>query len=135
MSRFILAALFAAAAPAFAADLTINVEGVSSADGQVMVAIYNSAETFPTKPLRALTAPAHDGTVQLVAAELPAGEYAFALYHDANGNGKLDRNPVGMPIEDYAFSNNAIGKRGAPHFEDARIVLPAGGASTTVNLR
>ena len=68
-------------------------------------------------------------------AGLQAGDYAFALYHDANGNGKLDRNPVGMPTEDYAFSNNAMGKRGAPRFDDARVSLPADGAATSVSLR
>jgi uncharacterized protein (DUF2141 family) len=47
----------------------------------------------------------------------------------------MDRNMVGMPTEDYAFSNNAMGKRGAPRFEDARIVLPEIGATATVNLR
>jgi uncharacterized protein (DUF2141 family) len=127
--------LLAAAAPCFAADLAINIDGVASADGQVMVAVFNSADTFPAKPLRAVAAPAHEGAMQLLVTELPAGDYALAVYHDANGNGKLDRNSVGMPTEDYAFSNNAFGKRGAPSFEDARIVLPADGASTRVNLR
>jgi uncharacterized protein (DUF2141 family) len=129
------AALSAAALPAFAADLTINVAGVSGAEGQIMVAVYNSAETFPAKPVRGLAVPAQDGVVQVKLSGLPAGDYALAIYHDANGNGKLDRNPVGMPTEDYAFSNNAVGKRGAPRFEDARIALPADGASTSVNLR
>lgn len=135
MSRLMFALLFAAAAPVFAADLTINVDGVASADGQVMVAVFNSADTFPVKPVRGLAAAAKGGKVQLVVQDLPAGDYALAVYHDANSNGKLDRNPVGMPIEDYAFSNNAIGKRGAPSFDDARIALPASGATVSVNLR
>ncbi|MYM22061.1 DUF2141 domain-containing protein [Duganella sp. FT135W] len=135
MSRLMIALLFAAAAPSFAADLTINIDGVSSAEGQVMVAVFNSADTFPAKPLRAAAVPAHEGTVQLQVTDLPAGDYALAVYHDANGNGKMDRNSVGMPTEDFAFSNNAFGKRGAPSFEDARIVLPASGATTRVNLR
>lgn len=134
MSRLMFALLFAAA-PCFAADLTINIDGVASADGQVMVALFNSADTFLAKPVRAVAAPAHEGTVQLQVAGLPAGDYAFAVYHDANGNGQLDRNSVGMPTEDYAFSNNAFGKRGAPSYDDARIVLPADGAIVRVNLR
>jgi len=135
MSRLMFALLFAAAAPAFAADLTIDIDGVASADGQVMVAVFNSADTFLVKPVRSAAVPAHEGTVQLQVNDLPAGDYAFAVYHDANGNGKMDRNSVGMPTEDYAFSNNAFGKRGAPSFEDARIALPAAGATTRVNLR
>lgn len=139
MTKLILAALFAAsvpaALPAYAADLTISVDGVSGAEGQIMVALYNSADTFLAKPVRGAAAPAHSGTVQLKVSDLPAGDYAFAVYHDANGNGKMDRNPVGMPAEDYAFSNNALGKRGAPRYEDARISLPADGAVASVNLR
>ncbi|MYM67210.1 DUF2141 domain-containing protein [Pseudoduganella sp. FT55W] len=135
MSRLMFALLFAVAAPAFAANLTVNVDGVSNADGQIMIAVFNSADTFPVKPVRALAVPAQSGKVQLVVPDLPAGDYALAVYHDANGNGKLDRNLVGMPIEDYAFSNNAMGKRGAPGFDDARIALPAGGATVSVNLR
>ena len=135
MSRLMFALLLAAAAPSFAADLTISIDGVASADGQVMVAIFNSADSFLAQPVRAAAAPAHKGTVQLQLAGLPAGDYAFAVYHDANGNGKLDRNLVGMPTEDYAFSNNAFGKRGAPSFQEARIVLPADGATARVNLR
>jgi uncharacterized protein (DUF2141 family) len=135
MSKLILASLLAACFSAQAADLTIHVDGVASAEGHVMVAVYNSADTFLTAPLRAVQAPAKNGMVEVKVADLPAGDYAFAVYHDANANGKMDRNMVGMPTEDYAFSNNAFGKRGAPRFEDARIALPADGAVTAVNLR
>jgi uncharacterized protein (DUF2141 family) len=135
MSRLILAVLFAAALPCHAADLTIRIDGVSGAEGEIKLALFNSADTFLARPLRSLAAPAHDGTVQLVVADLPAGDYAFAVYHDANNNGKMDRNAMGMPTEDYAFSNDAAGKRGAPRYDDARIALPASGATTTVNLR
>jgi len=137
MSRLILTMLFAAASialPCHAADLTIRIEGVSGAAGDIKVAIFNAPDTFLGKPLRSVAAPAHDGTVQLVVPDLPAGDYAFAVYHDANDNGKMDRNMMGMPTEDYAFSNNAMGKRGAPRYEDARIALPETGATATVNL-
>jgi uncharacterized protein (DUF2141 family) len=132
---FAAAAAAGASASAGAADLTITVEGVASADGRLMLALYNSAETFRGKPFLARMAPAAAGAVKLEVGELPAGDYAFAVYHDANGNGKLDLNAVGMPVEDYAFSNNAMGNRGAPAFEDARFKVPAGGAAVSVNLR
>jgi uncharacterized protein (DUF2141 family) len=135
MNKLMLALLFAATLPAYAADLTIRIDGVASADGDIKIALYNSADGFLSKSVRGLQAPAHTGTVEVKVADLPPGDYAFAVYHDANGNGKMDRNMVGMPTEDYAFSNNAVGKRGAPRYEDARIVLPAAGAVVTVNLR
>ncbi|MBV6322045.1 DUF2141 domain-containing protein [Duganella violaceipulchra] len=121
--------------PAVAADLKIALTGVSSADGQIMVALYNSADSFLGKPFRATAAPAVAGATQIEFKDLPAGDYAFSLYHDANANGKMDRNLIGMPTEDYAFSNNAMGKRGAPEYEAARFALPASGATASVSLR
>ena len=135
MLALLSAATFSATFSAHASDLTIRIDGVASADGDVKIALYNSADTFLAKPLRGVQAPAHAGTVEVKVADLPPGDYAFAVYHDANGNGKMDRNMVGMPTEDYAFSNNAMGKRGAPRYEDARIALPAEGATATVSLR
>jgi uncharacterized protein (DUF2141 family) len=125
----------AAAVPAGAADLTIAIDGVASAGGKVMVALYDSTGPFPGKPMRAAAVPATAGAVQVQIKDLPAGDYAFAVYHDANDNGKLDRNAVGMPVEDYAFSNNALGKHGPPAFADARFAVPAAGATARVNLR
>ncbi|MYM94205.1 DUF2141 domain-containing protein [Duganella vulcania] len=129
-----ISALMLAAAPAGAADLKIAVTGVASANGTIMVALYNSAETFQQKPFRAAAAQAVAGTTQIEFKDLPAGEYAFSLYHDANGNGKMDANLVGVPTEDYAFSNNAMGKFGPPKFAAARFALPADGAVQSVSL-
>jgi len=48
---------------------------------------------------------------------LPYGEYAVMLYHDENGNDKLDKNIVGVPKEPYGFSNNARARLGLPLYE------------------
>ncbi len=124
-----------ACASSQAADLKIAVTGVASADGQVLVALYNSADTFQKKAFRVAGAPAVAGAIVVEIKDLPPGDYAYALFHDANGNGKMDRNVIGIPTEDYAFSNNVMGKFGPPDYEAARFALPAGGATTSVNLR
>jgi uncharacterized protein (DUF2141 family) len=41
--------------------------------------------------------------------ELLEGEYAISLYHDVNGNNKLDTGLYGIPVEGYGFSNHAKG--------------------------
>jgi len=135
-NKFALAViLMGASALSAAANLTIAVDGVQSADGQVLVALYNSAGTFLGKPMRAVAVPAAVGKVKLEVKDLPEGDYAFALYHDANGNQTLDKNMIGMPSEDYAFSNDAMGRRGPPTFEAARFRVPAAGATVAINLR
>jgi len=135
MKALIATFLCSATLAAGAADLTIQVDDVKSADGLVMVAVYNSADTFLGKPCSVANAHAVAGSTTIVVKDLPAGDYAFAVYHDANDNGKLDRNAVGMPTEDYAFSNDAVGKRGAPAFDAARVALPAAGTVAHVSLR
>lgn len=69
----------------------------------------------------------------VVLKDLPAGGYAFVVLHDANSNGKLDRNLLGVPTEDYAFSNDALGKMGPPSFEQARFSPPAAGATVRLH--
>ena len=124
-----------AATQAGAADLTIHVGDLKSADGKVVVAIYNSAGTFLKTAAGSGSAAATLAYNTVVLKDLPAGEYAFAVYHDANSNGKMDRNVLGIPTEDYAFSNNALGKMGPPSFDSARFTLPAAGATMRVSLR
>lgn len=123
---------------AHAADLTVEVSGMANAKGRVLVAVYNRAEDFLKKHMRATAVSAaanNGGAVRVVVGDLPPGDYALSVFLDANGNGKLDTNPIGMPVEPYGFSNDASGNYGPPSFKAATVQLPAGGVLTTVTLR
>lgn len=129
------AALLFCTRMAGAADLTIQIDDVKSADGSVMVALYGSAPDFLKKPINGAAVKAAAGSNTVIIKNLPEGEYAFAVYHDANANGKMDTNLMGIPTEDYAFSNNAMGRMGPPTFDLAKVALPAGGLSTRVSVK
>ncbi len=66
--------------------------------------------------------------------DLPNGNYAIAVYHDANGNNKLDKNFLGIPTEKYGFSNDAMGSFGPPDYEDC-IVKVDGNKEISIKLR
>lgn len=117
-----------------AADLTIRVDNVQSGDGQVMVALYDGAG-YLKQPLRTVNAPAAKGATTLMIQDLAPGAYAIAAYHDRNANGKLDANPMGMPVEPYAFGNDAQGRMGPPSFDAASVTVAAAGLATSVTLR
>lgn len=117
-----------------AADLTVQIDDVKSADGMLMLALYD-AQSFLKKPVKAARATPVPGGTTVVFKDLPEGEYAFALFHDTNGNGKMDKNPIGIPTEDYAFSNNALGTMGPPSFEKARFSVGATGGTARVSLK
>jgi uncharacterized protein (DUF2141 family) len=106
---------------AHAADLTITVKGVRSAAGAILLAVYDSNESFMKAPQAKTTRRLNSskGDLKIVIHDLPAGKYAIASYHDENGNGKLDTNALGVPEEGYGFSNDARGALGPPSFSEA----------------
>ncbi len=65
---------------------------------------------------------------------LPYGEYAFTLFVDFNGNKKLDKNFLGIPKEQYGFSNNVMGRMSAPTFDQAKFAI-AGPTTQNIKLR
>lgn len=135
LQSLICISLLATTALAGAADLTLRVDDVKSAQGNLMVSVFDSAASFMRKPVANAIVPAVAGSTTVVLKDLPAGNYAIAIFHDANGNGKMDMNMVGIPTEDYAFSNNAMGQMGPPTFDSARMELPAAGGVAIVSLR
>lgn len=54
----------------------------------------------------------------MVLDNLKDGKYAIRYIHDANSNGKLDTNWIGIPTEGYGFSNNAYGTFGPKDFAE-----------------
>lgn len=131
------AVLLALVGSASAADLTIDVQGLNSTQGEVMVAVFAGAEGWLRKPVavaRQAAAGQTGSAVQLVLKELPEGALAVSVFHDLNGNGQLDRNAMGMPLEPFAFSNNASAAFGPPKFEQARFELKSSARiSVTLN--
>ena len=54
--------------------------------------------------------------------ELREGTYAIGFYIDKNQNEKIDTNFLGIPKEQFGFSNDVMGKFGPPSFEAASFV-------------
>lgn len=100
--------------------ISVHVKNVDSTSGQVNVALYDSDETFLSFDgvLKTGSAPAHEGIVTLQIADLPIGEYALAVFHDENGNGKLDTNWLGVPKEKVAFSRAKMKTFGPPKYKE-----------------
>jgi len=116
---FALLAAAALAAPVHAATLEVSIRDARNQDGQFQVALVDAAgyagEAAPIAGR--LLAPEGDVT-HLRFDDVPAGRYALLVIHDENGNGKLDTNLTGMPVEGYGFSNNPRVMR-KPTFDEA----------------
>ncbi len=138
-ARFVRALAFCAplacASAAQAFDLTVEVLNVRSPQGTVDVAVFSSAESWlkTAQAVQVQRTAAAEKTV-IVLRDLPAGSYAVSMFHDENGNGKMDTNVVGFPTERYGFSRDAMGRMGPPAFADAAIELQRD-TTITVTLR
>lgn len=115
--------------------LTVTISGVQSNSGKVMVAIFDSKETFTKKAIKGEALAIENKTATWTLKDLKTGSYAMAIYHDENGNGKIDKNFVGIPKEDYAFSRNAKGKIGPPKWKDASFAVKKGKNTQTITFK
>ncbi|WP_394773974.1 DUF2141 domain-containing protein [Flavobacterium sp.] len=103
--------------------LTVSVSGLKNNTGMVKVGLYNSEGTFLKTIYKSEASKIKNNEVVVTFEGIPAGEYAISTYHDENSNGKLDKNMMGIPSEDYAASNNAKGFMGPPAYKDAKFVV------------
>lgn len=102
--------------------------------GSVMVALYNSEASYGAGPAVAQAVVPASGEVVARFENLPAGDYAVKAFHDVDGDGQMDANPFGIPIEPYAFSNNAVGNMGPARWAAARFPV-SGQTAQTISLR
>lgn len=101
---------------------TLQFVGLKSSGGELMIAAYNSAETFFKKPVWSQTIKVSDETMMVPVCNLNASEIAVTAFQDMNGNGKLDSNPMGIPIEPYGASGKPA-LFSAPTWNDAKVTF------------
>lgn len=118
------------------ADLALDIAGLRSAKGVVRVCLTAVADNFPkcvdAAESTTRSAPAGGGAIRF--AGLPYGDYAIAVIHDENGNGKLDTF-AGIPREGFGFSRNPPIRFGPPRFASARFTVTGAGERQQVKMR
>lgn len=107
--------------PVHTVTITVTVEGIRNSSGSIAIALHNEDSDFPdSDPFMGEEVSLNSsGDVEVVFEDVPPGDYAIALMHDENDNGDLDFDDNGMPIEGFAFSNDAMGDMGPPDFNQA----------------
>jgi|JI10StandDraft_1071094.scaffolds.fasta_scaffold564063_2 uncharacterized protein (DUF2141 family) len=115
--------------------IVVNTDGYKSEKGFAMIALHNTSHTFLKKkePFRKERIAITLGTAKAVFNDIPYGTYSIAVFHDENSNFDLDASIVGIPKEDYGFSNNARKKYGPPKYNDTLFTLDA--AEKTLEIR
>lgn len=133
-----LTASLAAAAPAQAGEVVITVTDLRSAKGVVRACMTTRADIFPkciNDPNAHRTVVPASQKLEIRFTGVKPGDYAIALLHDENNNGKADRAMGMMPKEGYGFSRDAPVNMAPPKFKDAVFTLGEGLSRFTIKMR
>lgn len=106
--------------------ITVRTTGYPEDKGVALIQLANSAEDYDgdDSGFRGAAIPIANKEATAVFTDVPYGEYAVKVFHDANQNRKLDFGLMG-PKEAYGFSNNARGRFGPPDYDDVKFALAA----------
>ena len=116
--------------------LLVTVENVHSSQGLIAVTLYpDDPDRFLVKHGSLLVGrvPAKAPITRVCVYVPTPGTYGVAVYHDADGNHKLTRKGLGMPLEGFGFSNNPEASFGIPRFSEVR--LPIGHSNSQTRIR
>ena len=106
------------------ARLDVTLDKLRSTKGNIRICLTTDPAKFPgcigDADAVTLTVPAAAGRFSLPG--LRHGQYALAVIHDENGNGRLDTF-AGIPREGYGFSRNPAARFGPPRFTAARFTV------------
>jgi uncharacterized protein (DUF2141 family) len=119
-----------------AQPLSMDLLGLRSPKGKVLVCVTRRPDHFPDcrddPDRRYFAVPAHGGEIRL--GMLTPGQYAIAIVHDENGNGRLDTF-AGIPREGVGFSRNPALRFGAPSFRAASFSIGGSAVEQDVRLK
>jgi uncharacterized protein (DUF2141 family) len=117
-------------------SIEVEVLGLRNAKGVIHVCVTQSAAHFPDckgDPS------AHSQTISAASPKLRIsslfpGRYAVTLFHDENGNQRLDK-LLGIPREGFGFSRNPVIRFGAPQFDKVGIDVRSGFTRVSVRMQ
>ena len=120
-----LALLVGLAAAAHGGEIEVAVDNPPGT-GMVLALLYDVPDAFADlrDPRATLELP-DGGRTAARFGDLAPGRYAVVVFHDVNGNGRLDENFMGIPREPLGFSNRYWAK-GPPAFAGAALEVDAG---------
>ena len=104
---------------------------VKSIQGTMMVCLVKEKAEYLKDCFQGANVKVQGKETTAIFQDIPEGDYAVTIFHDKNGDGKLNTNFVGIPKEPYGFSNNPFAMFGPPSFE--KCIFQVKG-NTTINI-
>lgn len=121
-----------------AVQVQIALLGVRSSKGDLVITVYGDRpEDFLAKgtKLAKLKLAPREGTVSGCLALPREGVFALTAFHDEDGDGRLTRGMIGLPVEGYGFPHDPRLIFGPPAFDAVAIAFHQGIASVPMTIR
>jgi uncharacterized protein (DUF2141 family) len=105
--------------------ITVQLTGFAHDQGTARLCVCRSEDEYngKTNVFRIASAAVRNRKSEWVFENMPYGAYSIKVFHDENGNSRLDTSFLGKPVERYGFSNNADGCFGPPPFSSTVFAL------------
>jgi len=120
------------------ASVVITITDLRSTKGVVRACMTTQEKIFPKcrkDPASHRTVVKAGETVTIRFDGVAPGDYAIALLHDENNDGKANRALGMMPKEGYGFSRDAKVRMGPPKFRDAVFSHGSDDQALTIKMR
>jgi uncharacterized protein (DUF2141 family) len=114
--------------------ITVVVENLDSNEGAVIFGLYTEITFMKAKPKFNAKSEIVNGTARITFVDITQGTYAISCFHDKNGNGQMDFEPTGKPLEPFGVSNNKI-TNGKPQWSDAKFEVSGSPLYFNIKLR
>jgi uncharacterized protein (DUF2141 family) len=106
-------------------NLVLDIGNVLSGEGTLRIALYQyvAGADWNAEPFRVaeISPVANSELMHYTFESLPFNDYAIRLFHDINGNKKLDLSESGFPVEPFAISRAPEKKERSLLLKDAMI--------------
>jgi uncharacterized protein (DUF2141 family) len=122
----------------FNSALSVTINGIKNKQGQICLSLFENEQGFPNNGNNAIQISCIEVTdtqLEVTFPNLQAGNYAVAVFHDANNDGILNRNWLGIPTEGFGFSQNPNILKGIPKFADSAITVTESHTNIEVQLQ
>ncbi|GAO41355.1 DUF2141 domain-containing protein [Flavihumibacter petaseus] len=117
---------------------TLQISNLDKKKGKVYIAWYISQDGFLTREkavLHKIVPVDKQDSITVTFDGVKDGTYAVSIFLDQNDNGKLDTNGLGIPKEDYGFSNNVLPMTRAATFEESKFDVKGKDGSRSIRLK
>lgn len=119
-------------------NLIVKVNRLNNQKGEVCFKLFSGSKGFPYSNESAVERQCvkiTDNPLTIALKNISFGSYAISVFHDINGDRKLNRDSLGMPTEGYGFSNNPVVRRGPPKYEDCLFLVAGSNTSIEINMK